>query len=651
MYGHTFAQALCKLGGDELRLMYVLCCDTAVQELLVSKIRDWIKREPERFARKLEEKALAYREWSDDDLRLGILLELAKRAKLVGMPLTTAAELEEFAGGIVEHIEIGAAEEDRAYLAFREDRPEGSELEALIDYQIVQLMQVLGRLLDAASQEDWDLYMRRVDSLLPDLPELWETPTAEVDPDRQTSAEAEASPSEPDFDLEDWIGSNAQGISESPEAANRDRDPANFAPKPVDHNQTAGQSDASGSDPIFKPDIEMASPSDMEAPIGSVRLDKDESGVQSHSPIRSAEFDSDFDPERNSYDKSLHDEGNAAGEASTLPPVDQPEPTPPPRPSGVKILLAALEQQQGFAYYETAMTLLASAKGLLGLGQTEELYGRRIDFLTVSASPAFLQVIPGGAKGASLSMYRNLNPQRRRVPLLLTQLFLPELVSEDELEADYEPLLALWRSYAEEHGTLKAELDEENGRIDYYTRESASCAEQLEAAQTERAGSEQRIAEIRSSLVDKLRVSSMQLPHISASFDQLLNEYADNRRRMSDTESSRQERGQGFTGLVKYTLNYAASSVTLMDLRRKQDRILERMADEALHSDGEWGQGERYVVAAERERIGFLDTEISRLSKLQAEYREELKRSEQASKSLEQDKKKLEKQIYGLADL
>ncbi|CAM4305230.1 hypothetical protein [Saccharibacillus endophyticus] len=627
MYGHTFAQALCKLGGDELRLMYVLCCDTAVQELLVSKIRDWIKREPERFARKLEEKALAYREWSDDDLRLGILLELAKRAKLVGMPLTTAAELEEFAGGIVEQIEIGAAEEDRAYLAFREDRPEASELEALIDYQIVQLIQVLGRLLDAASQEDWDLYMRRVDSLLPDLPELWETPKAEVDPDLQTSAEAGVSPSEPDFDLEDWIGSNAQGISESPEAANRDRDLANFAPKSVDPKQASEQSDVPGFDPSFKPDIEAVLPLDTEAPIGSVRLDKEASDAQIHSSIRSAASDSDFDEH------------------------EQPEPTPPPRPSSVKILLAALEQQQGFAYYETAMTLLGSAKGLLGLGQTEELYGRRIDFLTVSASPAFLQVIPGGTKGASLSMYRNLNPQRRRLPLLLTQLFLPELVSEDELEADYEPLLALWRSHAEEHGALKAELDEENGRIDYYTRESASCAEQLEAARTERAGSEQRITEIRSSLVDKLRVSSMQLPHISASFDQLLEEYADNRRRMSDTESSRQERGQGFAGLVKYTLNYAASSVTLMDLRRKQDRILERMADEALHSDGEWGQGERYVVAAERERIGFLDTEISRLGKLQAEYREELKRSEQTSKALEQDKKKLEKQIYGLVDL
>ncbi|MEJ8304495.1 hypothetical protein [Saccharibacillus sacchari] len=636
MYGHTFAQALTRLGGDELRVFYVLCCDTAVQELLVSKIRDWIKREPERFARKLEEKAVAYRDWSDDDLRLGILLELAKRAKLVGMPLTTAAELEEFAGGIVEHIEIGVAEEDRNYQTYREDHPETSELEALIDYQIVQLMQALGRLLDAAPQQDWEIYMRRVESLLPDLPELWEAP-----PEDHSDTELDTPP---------------QGIAESPEAASREHSPHNdpFLSGQIDHRTAAREVGEEDFGRIAEPGWENASPPhsesaslldlDPDAPIGSVRLEK------GSTERREDTFDGPVEPGLDaasgpaSASERLHADGAAE-------PTEPAAPVEPPRPNGAKILLAALEQQQGFGYYEAAMTLLASAKGLLGLGETSELYGRRIDFLTVSASPAFLQVIPGGAKGAPLSAYRNLNPQRRRLPLLLTQLFLPELVSEDELEADYEPLLALWRSHANEYGTLRAELEEENNRIDYYTRESASCAEQLEAAQTERNGSEQRITEIRSSLVDKLRVSSMQLPHISASFDQLLEEYAENRRRMSDTESSRQERGQGFTGLVKYTLNYAASSVTLIDLRRKQDRILERMADEALHSDGEWGQGERYVVAAERERIGFLDTEISRLTKLQAEYREELRRSEQACKGLEQDKKKLEKKVYGLADL
>ncbi|NGZ74111.1 hypothetical protein [Saccharibacillus alkalitolerans] len=555
MYGHTFSQALCKLGGDELRLVYVLCCDTAVQELLVSKIRDWIRREPERFARQLEEKAAAYRDWNDNELRLAILLELAKRARLVGAPLTTAAELEEYAGGIVEQIELGAAEEDRAYYAYREGRTDASELETLIDYQIASLVQALGRLLDAAPQPEWDEYMLRVGALLPDMPETWDS-AADVLPNASE-------------------GASSGGIrldKAGPEA--REGEDGTFVP--LEAEDAAGEA-AEGSEP--------------------------------------------------------------AG-----------EPAAPARPSGERLLLAALERQQGFAYYETAMTLLASAEGLLGTGTTGELYGRRIAFLAVSGSPVFLSVLPGGAKAAQLSL-RGLNPQRRRLPLLLTQLLLPELVSEDETQADYEPLLSLWRSRAEAHGAVKADIGEEDSRIDYYKRESASCAQQLESARSERVGSEERIAEIRESLVNKLRVSSMQLPPISDSFDRLLEEYADNRNRIADAEASRQERRQGLAGLVKYTINYAASSVTLLDLRRKQDRLLERMADEALHTDGEWGQGERYVVAAERERIGHLDAEIGRLEKLQADYREELRRAEQARKTLEQEKKKLEKQVYGLADL
>ncbi|GGN95750.1 hypothetical protein [Saccharibacillus kuerlensis] len=607
MYGHTFAQALCKLKGDELRLVYVLCCDTAVQELLVSKIRDWIKRDPERFSRKLEEKTLAYREWDDNELRLGILLELAERAKLLGAPLTTPGELEQFAGTIVEQVELGASQDDGAYYAYREDRPESGELETLIDYQIAQLVLALGRLLDTAPQTEWDEYMQRIESLLPDTPELWETapPVEERVQDVRVI--------ERDFeDINSQVNEEIDFRGSQKEAG---------IPQPVDDERKG------------------------------VRLDKTEPEDILSSPVIPGSMNGAY-PRETNLDKSLEEAHILNNEEvpADAESVESPEPDAPPRPSGAKLLLAALEQQEGFAYYETVMTLLASAEGLLGFGRTTVLDGQRIDFLAVSASPVFLQMIPVGVKPAHLSL-RGLNPQRRRLPLLMLQLFLPELVSGDEQAADYEPLLALWRSRAEAHAALKAEIEEEDSQIDYYKRESASCAEQLETARAEREGSEARIVQIRSSLVDKLRVSSMQLPYISDSFDRLLQEYADNRHRMTNAETTRQERSPGFSGLVKYTLNYAASSVTLLDLRRKQDRLLERMADEALRTDGEWGQGERYVVAAERERIGHLNTEISRLESLQTEYREQLRQSEQSRKALEQEMKNLEKRVYGLADL
>ncbi|WP_172194781.1 hypothetical protein [Saccharibacillus qingshengii] len=619
MYGHTFAQALCKLGGDELRLVYVLCCDTAVQELLVSKIRGWIKREPQRFAAQLQEKALAYREWNDDELRLAILLELAKRSRLHGAPLTTAAELEEFAGGIVEHIELGAAEEDRAYFVYREEHPEASALEALIDYQNEQLIQGLGRLLDAAPQSEWEAYIRRIEPFLPedltDLPEasyVSDTAGSDFDYSRSDTGSAEeyggSEQTDPILDL--------PGIAESPAAA-------------------AAQNEAVEEEHVIREDSQIAGSEPAAAPV---RLNKTEEAAEEpfgSAGLTDAEYESLLGSEQD------FEEPEAAS-----------EPAAPLRPSGVKLLLAALEHQRGCAHYEAVMSLLASAEGLFGIGEMPELYGRRLSFRVVSASPAFLNVLPGGgAKNAPKAIYRSLNPQRRRLPLLLVQLFLPELVSEDETEADYGSLLALWRSRAEQHGAFKSELAEEDSRIEYYKRESASCAEQLEAARTERAASKKRITDIRESLVSKLRVSSMQLPPISESFDHLLKEYADNRHRIEEAESSRRERGQGFSALIKYTLNYAASSVSLIDLKRKQDRLLGQMAEEALRTDGEWGQGERYVVAAEQERIGFLEAEIDRLEKLQTEYREELRRSEQARKALEQSKKKLEKQVYGLMDL
>lgn len=671
MYGHTFAQALCKLGGDELRLVYVLCCDTAVQELLVSKIRDFLKREPERFTAQLQEKVLAYREWSDDELRLAILLELAKRSRLHGAPLTTAAELEEFAGGIVEQIELGAAEEDRAYFTYREEHPESSALEALIDYQIEQWTEGLGRLLDAAPQSEWEEYIRRIEPLLPEgMSELWATAawpngsaagsgmagsgmageagmgtaaeagTAAGTGSSPSAAAAGVPPRGEGADLSafedrapEWEPFGGEyyppGIAESPGAAEALRHAGEAAPLPGSQAADAEWERALGG----RSDSGAASTAEAVGAMPGVRLDKAQSsaaGGAGGDDAGAAGYEADGESER---------------------PDDAQQASGPPRPSGVKLLLAALESRKGYAYYETLMSLLAAAEGLLGIGGMPDLYGRRVSFLAVSASPVFLHVLPGGSKSAPRTLYRSLNPQRRRLPLLLVQLFLPELVSEDEHDADYEPMLALWRARAEQHGTFKSEIAEEDSHIDYYKRESASCAEQLEASKTERVGSEKRIFEIRGSLVDKLRASSMQLPYISDSFDRLLAEYADNRQRIADAENSRQERGQGFAGLLKYTLNYATSSVTLIDLRRKQDRLLERMADEALHNEGEWGQGERYVVAAERERIAFLDAEISRLEKLQAEYREQLRRSEQARKTLEQSKKKLEKQVYGLMDL
>ncbi|OWR28714.1 hypothetical protein CDO73_17605 [Saccharibacillus sp. O23] len=598
MYGHTFAQALCKLRGDELRLMYVLCCDTAVQEVLVSKLRDWIKREPERFARQLEEKALAYRDWNDDELRLGILLELAKRAKLRGTTLTTAAELEEFAGDIVQRIEEDAAKDDRAYALYRDEHPDSGELEALLDYQIRSLTQALGRMLDAASQADWDEYMRRIEPLIRDLPELRENevPAAEAEQARSLRA------------------------------------PEELPPGPLDQAETGGSDGwrfeaASPADraPEFGPPPELAAAEELGGPSEGAAFAADEAAPHAASA-------------------PAPDEVGAEEPAAA-------QPAEPPRPGGAKLLLAALERQQGFAYYETAMTLVSSAEGLLGFGSLRELYGRRAGFLAASGSPAFLQMLPGGTASDPRALYRSLNPQRRRLPLLLAQLFLPELVSEDALEADYEPLLALWRARAAEYEELLNKIAEQDARIAYDERESASCAQQLETARSERSASQQRIADIRGALADKLRVSSMQLPHISESFDRLLAEYGDNQRRIGDAQSSRQERGQGFAGLVKYTLNYAASGVTLIDLRRKQERLLERMADEALRTDGEWGQGERYVVAAENERIGHLDSEIARLEKLQADYRGDLRLAEQVRKALEQDKKKLEKRVYGLSDL
>ncbi|OWA36977.1 hypothetical protein B9G55_02560 [Saccharibacillus sp. O16] len=678
MYGHTFAQALCKLGKDELRLMYVLCCDTAVQEVLVSKLRDWIRREPERFARQLEEKALAYRDWKDDELRLGILLELAKRAKLRGTTLTTAAELEEFAGRIVEQIEQDAVKEDRGYALYREAHADSSELESLLDYQIVSLMQALGRMLDTAPQTEWDEYMRRVQPLIPDLPELWETqaPAAEaetlteqVDPHRRhVPGELPPGPLDQAAPGEsDWLHESAAPRSQTPELLDQARvseadawrreilAPGDHTLDPLDqtwasHRETVRDEAASQADraPEWAPPPDEAAAwreggpmygaASSADPVGTVRLDKSQPDPAADSAAAA---------------EAAHEaaSGSAPGGAGAEEPAAAQQPAEPPRPSGAKLLLAALEQQQGFAYYETAMTLISSAEGLLGLGQLRELYGRRTSFLAASGSPAFLQVLPNGAAADPRLFYRSLNPQRRRLPLQLAQLFLPELVSDDVLEADYEPLLALWRSRAAEYEELLNKIAEQDARIAYDEREASSCAQQLGTSRTERQASEQRIADIHAALVNKLRVSSMQLPHISESFDQLLAEYAENQRRISDAESSRQERRQGFSGLVKYTLNYAASSVTLIDLRRKQERLLERMADEALRTDGEWGQGERYVVAAENERIGHLDTEIARLEKLQADYRSDLRLAEQVRKVLEQDKKKLEKRVYGLSDL
>ncbi|MDO3409477.1 hypothetical protein QWJ34_06855 [Saccharibacillus sp. CPCC 101409] len=665
MYGYTFAQALCRLSGDELRMTYVLCCDTAVQELLASKIREWIKRDPERFTRQLEEKTTAYRDWDDQELRLGIILELAKRARVQGMPLNLPAELEEFAGAIVERIERDLAENDREYAAYRTGQPELSELQALLDYQISSLTQVLGRLIDGSPEAQRQEYVRRIEELAPELAQkLSEFEDKEESALGQTDDSAAA---------ESEFGDGEPAYSEAGER---------FVP--------AGSGPLTRPEPIEIGPLEELNESEaadlLSKETGPVRVKENDpqpgdraadvygggpSGVDLHKKDAGASFpdEDEFDPEYPEYRARAQDvsasepeepdlfeaerRAEAAAEEAGVSGAGQGGKDSADRPETVyaasaPLLLAELERQDGLDYYQTAIELLGAAEGLFGLGEARRLSGRHVAFGAVLSGPAFLPVLPGG-RAASLP--RSLNPQRRQLPGLLLRLLLPELVSAEQEAADYKPLLELWQSYADRYAQLASEIRQEEGQMEYYAREASSCAEQLEAARGEREGSERRIVEIRESLVDKLRASSMQLPHISESFDRLLAEYSDNRQRMTDAEVGRRERGSGFAGLVKYTLNYAASGVTLIDLKRKQTRLLERMADEALHTEGEWGQGERYVVAAERERIGYLDTEIERLEKLQADCKEQLRAAEQNKRNLEQDRKLLEKQVYGLADL
>ncbi|AIQ39920.1 hypothetical protein [Paenibacillus sp. FSL R5-0912] len=175
MNGRIFGQALFSLHGKDLRIIYILCCDTGIMDLLGSKIQDLLPGDTNHFIQKLEEKVTALQYRSDEDLQLQIVLEMAKRMDLRGAHLSADQELEEYVGQIIIIAERRMAEQDSHYKGYKNNNADAGPLQSMVHFQLDQLLQLAVKEIDSASADARSEYVQKVEKFIQAMPEEKQT--------------------------------------------------------------------------------------------------------------------------------------------------------------------------------------------------------------------------------------------------------------------------------------------------------------------------------------------------------------------------------------------------------------------------------------------------------------------------------------------
>jgi hypothetical protein len=170
MSGQILSQALAKLSGHDLRLVYALLCKTNIFNLISTKTKDLLSSdESNHFSKHLEEEAKKLLSKTDEEIRLSLFLELTKIAQLKGGRYDLKKEIEDKCQEIVDWAFNEFQKKNKEFQQYYKEK-DIDKLEAMIHWQMNQVFKELDLKLIGLSEYEQDQLAEKVLEFVNSLP-------------------------------------------------------------------------------------------------------------------------------------------------------------------------------------------------------------------------------------------------------------------------------------------------------------------------------------------------------------------------------------------------------------------------------------------------------------------------------------------------
>lgn len=170
MNGRVFAHALLQTTGEELRMVYALLFKTNIVSMMTAKTKDVFSKDTDHFNESLKAEVKKLERYSDAELQVKLLTEMARILELKGMRYNHIQDVEHQSEAIVQAIHEQMLKDDKDYEAFIESADEQEAYQLLIQYQMQKLFSAFHDKFRELSEEQSTDFTEKIKKLLTDLP-------------------------------------------------------------------------------------------------------------------------------------------------------------------------------------------------------------------------------------------------------------------------------------------------------------------------------------------------------------------------------------------------------------------------------------------------------------------------------------------------
>jgi hypothetical protein len=313
---------------------------------------------------------------------------------------------------------------------------------------------------------------------------------------------------------------------------------------------------------------------------------------------------------------------------------------------GAGSLFVVLVEVLGFSFYTTITSLLASTVGLIGVTLPFGAYTMLTSTVAILASPVFLV---GLLAGGGYLMYRSQNNklQKSLLPIIILQITLQDSNS-NEANRSLRFLVEEWKAVYIAYENIKSELKAKEQMLLACKQEMNRQKEAINGASLELQQIDSSIEKIREDVKANLSKVNLADLFVTPRFSILATEYMEKNRQLAASQGSRNIDSGGIVGWLRHNITTRLDND---DLQGMLDHLLDKMVDEVLGVSRNWGKQEReqlVMIKKDQRRLRTARIQMER-SYSDEQYKKE--HLDKAISQLENDRRQLEKQVYGLSDL
>ena len=169
MNGRVFAHALLQTTGEELRMVYALLFKTNIVGMMTAKTKDFFSKDTDHFNESLKAEVKKLERYSDAELQVKLLTEMARALELKGTRYNHIQDIESQSEAIVQAIHEQMLKDDKDYEAFNKSADEQETYQLIIQYQMQKLFSAFHDKFRELSEEQSTDFTEKIKKLLTDI--------------------------------------------------------------------------------------------------------------------------------------------------------------------------------------------------------------------------------------------------------------------------------------------------------------------------------------------------------------------------------------------------------------------------------------------------------------------------------------------------